>query len=112
MTCGPVHPNFYIPQKTHPAFFYLIYLTSSFHDGSHFAGYWVEFKKLGGSQLPPVLTEQPQELGCALGMTEQITFRAKMESEIQAGQTLGTCVRTQARHRPGPALIFSTVTEA
>ena len=43
---------------------------------------WLEFKKLQ-SELPPGPAPQPQELRCTLGMTEQITFRAKMESDIQ-----------------------------
>lgn len=52
------------------------------------------------SKLSPGPRE-PQELKRTLGMTEQITFKAKMESNIQVGQTLRTGVQTQIRLRPG-----------
>lgn len=53
------------------------------------------------SKLTPGLREQPQELKRPLGMTEQIAFRAKMESNIQVGQTPRTGLQTQIRLRPG-----------
>lgn len=51
------------------------------------------------SKLTPAPREQPQELKRPLGMTEQIAFRAKMESDIQVGQTLSTGVQTPIRIR-------------
>lgn len=53
------------------------------------------------SKLTPRLREQPQELKCPLEMTEQLAFRAKMESNIQVGQTLRASVQTEIRLRLG-----------
>lgn len=59
------------------------------------------------SKLSPGPREQPQELKRTLGMTEQITFEAKMVSNIQVGQTLRTGVQTPIRLRPGRTPFFN-----
>lgn len=50
----------------------------------------MEFERLESNLPPPGPTERPQESRCTLGMTEQITFRAKMESHYP--DALNPCV--------------------